>query len=102
MITSITFQFSYNKNYIPTASVPKVYGESTIADLELSLLQDSAFLPKVHSLVKTLNNNLAAAVNASFIGESLDFPCRVTEKTKKKRSFYCAGLTIHEEDITNN
>lgn len=97
MITSITFQFKYNKNYLTKKT--GAYGEETTTDLQRHLNEDVELFKTIHAFLERLNSNLSDPDTPKLINEF--FPGRraiVTQKTKTKRTYFVSGLTIHEED----
>lgn len=103
VITAITFQWQYNTKFLAERNQPKIYGERTIRDLEKELTQGVKSLQSIYSFVSMINYLIDK-------GEEVDIPFQmkvclgssaipqITEKTKKKRTYSCMGLTIHEED----
>lgn len=100
MIISITFQFTYNKNYL-NKDIQKFFplGDKYTTDLEQYLLDDITFLQSIHSLIADLNKDLSTTKIKEKIAEHIGgHEPRITTKTKTKRSYFIGGLTIHEED----
>lgn len=99
MITSITFQFQYNKNYLnKSLRTLGLYGERDTEDLLKSLQDDVKFLEKIEDLVAELNKDLLTCRIQEIIVEKFGVIPRITKKTKHKRTYFIGGLTIHEED----
>lgn len=100
MITSITLQFTTNKNFLnPAVTEHHTAGKQYVADLEELLRTDTIFLGKMHNLVKELNTDLTITNIEEVMKKHLsEYNIRVHNHTKKKRTYSCAGLTIHEED----
>jgi hypothetical protein len=102
MITSITFQFSYNKKFVNPATQKgrKVYGERNTNDLEMALHDDINFLQNCHDLVTDLNIDLLTCRIQEKVREHFGIDANVTAITKRKRNYFIGGLTITEEDQT--
>lgn len=104
MITSITLQFQTNKNFVnPELTSEKkygrtLYGERTTVDLQELLRTDIEWLQKFHALIEDLNADLLTCDISKKIVKHIGSEPSITKKTKHKRTYSIAGLTIHEED----
>ncbi len=100
-VTSITYQWKYNKNYISPhlQTGRKIYGELNTIDLEKELREEIDHSSKVNRIVSMINDPQCKDMTITTIitGVTLDQP-RLKIYTKTRRSYYWGGLTIHEED----
>ena len=97
MITSITMQSRWNKSYLSVKN-NAIHGERDIDDLHSELQNEIERMQVLEKLVKSLNADLSRKIIAAQIISATGVEPIVTIKTKKKRTYYIGGLTIHEDD----
>lgn len=94
-------QFKTNKNFVnPNLQTPNFYGESNTEDLQTLLSEDIVWLQKFNLLIAELNKDLSTKKIADMIKLFTGIDAIVKQKTKKIRTYFVAGLTIHEDDDT--
>lgn len=98
MITSITMQSRWNKSYQSVKNV-RNYDERDLDDLQKEIKNEIERMQILEKIVKSLNEDLSTKLIAEKINSLTDTQPIVTVKTKKKRTYYIGGLTIHEEDV---
>lgn len=100
MITAITFQWKYNEKYLNKKEIthPR-YGLHDTIQLEKELKEDIDKLQNVVlKIVSDLNADLDNTNVQEIVMRHAKRAAMVTNRTKKYRTYYIHGLTIHEED----
>ena len=97
MITSITLKNLFFGNY-PTNKIDGAYGEKDTNDLYSHLSNSIDNLNEVQWLIFNLNKDLNTNDINAIVFNCMGKHAKVKVYTKKKRTYYISGLTIHEED----
>ena len=106
MITAITYQSQHSKKYVhPEMTSFKqlgrtLYGEQTTTELQEFIEGQIEVLNRTKDLLEELNSDLSQTDIANTVYKHFEMQPEIRTITKKKRSYYIAGLTIHEEDQT--
>lgn len=100
MITAITFQWKWNEKFLNKKEIHyPLHGLHNTIQLEEELKKDISTLQNVVlKIVSDLNADLDNANVQEIVMLHAKRRAMVTNRTKKYRTYYIHGLTIHEED----
>lgn len=100
MIVAISLNFQINKLFKNADLIAShVYGERSTIDLQTLLTEDLKFLENITALVTELNSDLNATNIGEIIAKHTGVNPAPTARTKTRRTYSVAGLTVHEQDV---